>query len=133
MGRYYNGDIDGKFWFGVQSSTDADFFGVKGQEPNYIEYYFGGDEEDIMKVKDGITQCEKELGNREEQWEQFCKDEDGYNDTILKKYWKEKYNEELSDKPETDLKLEWIARVRLGRKILKCLEETGECNFTAEL
>ena len=30
MGRYYNGDIEGKFWFGVQSSDDADFFGVDG-------------------------------------------------------------------------------------------------------
>jgi len=28
MGRYYNGDIEGKFWFAVQSSDDADFFGV---------------------------------------------------------------------------------------------------------
>jgi len=23
MGRYYSGDIEGKFWFAVQSSTDA--------------------------------------------------------------------------------------------------------------
>ena len=29
MGRYYHGDIEGKFWFGVQSSTDAEFFGVE--------------------------------------------------------------------------------------------------------
>jgi hypothetical protein len=29
MGRYYHGDIEGKFMFGVQSSDDADFFGVK--------------------------------------------------------------------------------------------------------
>jgi hypothetical protein len=27
MGRYYNGDIEGKFWVAVQSSDDADFFG----------------------------------------------------------------------------------------------------------
>lgn len=26
MGRYYSGDINGKFWFGVQSSYDADNF-----------------------------------------------------------------------------------------------------------
>ncbi len=32
MGRYYNGDIEGKFMFAVQSSDDADFFGVQGQE-----------------------------------------------------------------------------------------------------
>ena len=27
MGRYYQGHISGKFWFGIQSSKDADFFG----------------------------------------------------------------------------------------------------------
>jgi len=28
MGRYYTGDIGGKFWFGTQSSDDATHFGV---------------------------------------------------------------------------------------------------------
>jgi hypothetical protein len=31
MGRYYHGDIEGKFWFAVQSSNDADFFGCEGE------------------------------------------------------------------------------------------------------
>ena len=35
MGRYYCGDIDGKFWFAVQSSNDADNFGVQGYYPNH--------------------------------------------------------------------------------------------------
>ena len=36
MGRYYSGDIEGKFWFAVQSSNAADRFGgiVK---PYYFE------------------------------------------------------------------------------------------------
>ena len=38
MGRYYNGDIEGKFWFAVQSSDDADYFGVEGQRPEMLEY-----------------------------------------------------------------------------------------------
>lgn len=33
MGRYYSGDIEGKFWFGVQSSHDGEFFGAIEQEP----------------------------------------------------------------------------------------------------
>ena len=37
MGRYYHGDIDGKFWVAVQSSTDADFFGVEG-EVTHVNY-----------------------------------------------------------------------------------------------
>jgi hypothetical protein len=36
MGRYYYGDIEGKFWFGVQSSFDADNLGVKHTE-EYID------------------------------------------------------------------------------------------------
>lgn len=40
MGRYYSGDIEGKFWFAVQSSNAADRFGVSGNEPNFIQYHF---------------------------------------------------------------------------------------------
>ena len=40
MGRYYSGDIDGKFWFATQSSNDADFFGVTGYQPEKLEYDF---------------------------------------------------------------------------------------------
>ena len=32
MGRYYNGDIEGKFMFAVQSSTSADRFGCAGKQ-----------------------------------------------------------------------------------------------------
>ena len=28
MGRHYDGDISGKFWFGVQDSGDAEHFGA---------------------------------------------------------------------------------------------------------
>ena len=39
MGRYYDGDIEGKFMFAVQSSTAADRFGSEGFN-NYVDYYF---------------------------------------------------------------------------------------------
>ena len=29
MGRHYDGDIEGKFWFGVQDSSDAEYFGAE--------------------------------------------------------------------------------------------------------
>lgn len=38
MGRYYDGDIEGKFWFGVQSSDDGEHFGSEECESNVIEY-----------------------------------------------------------------------------------------------
>ena len=50
MGRYYHGDIEGKFMFAVQSSDDADFFGVVGQPPDtHLEYCFT--DEDLPKIK----------------------------------------------------------------------------------
>lgn len=37
MGRYYRGDINGKFWFGIQSSDDAACLGVTPE--HQYEYY----------------------------------------------------------------------------------------------
>ena len=45
MGRYYNGDINGKFGFGCQSSDDGEYFGaVEDGEPNILHYYIPADE-----------------------------------------------------------------------------------------
>ena len=60
MGRFYNGDIEGKFWFGVQASDDASFFGGGESEPNYLNYYF--DKSDLPKINAGIKKCKEELG-----------------------------------------------------------------------
>ncbi len=43
MGRYYGGDIAGKFWFGIQNSADARHFGVEPTDPQLI-YSSCGDE-----------------------------------------------------------------------------------------
>ena len=53
MGRYYWGDIEGKFWFAVQSSDDASNFGVDGkyyEKTGTIDYEFHKD--DLLKVAD---------------------------------------------------------------------------------
>ena len=64
MGRYYTGDIEGKFWFGIQSSNAADRFGVMGYEPDYIVYNF--QEEDLEGVEQEIKNIEETLGNKVE-------------------------------------------------------------------
>ena len=51
MGRYYSGDIEGKFMFSVQSSDDADFFGSEGHT-SYLNYHFDKD--------DNMTSIEEE-------------------------------------------------------------------------
>lgn len=38
MGRYYSGDINGKFWVAIQNSDAAERFGLTGYIPNYITY-----------------------------------------------------------------------------------------------
>ena len=53
MGRYYRGDIEGKFWFGVQDSQDASFFGGESSEGGEIEFSFDM-ENDLATVKEGI-------------------------------------------------------------------------------
>lgn len=71
MGRYYSGDIEGKFWFGVQSSDDASFFGGEASEPNYIEYYFSRD--DLPNIEEGIKKCKQALGKYEKNFRGvFC-------------------------------------------------------------
>lgn len=129
MGRYYSGDIEGKFWFGVQSSDDGEFFGAVGSEPNYIDYYV----DDIDKVNKGLDQCMLTLGiNKKRLDEFFDSTENGYNDDMIIKWYKEKYKLTIDEKLVQKF-LTWYARLHLGEKIKKCLQDHGECQFTAEL
>ena len=123
MGRFYSGDIEGKFWFAVQSSDDADFFGSKGYQPERLEYYF--DKDHLDSVKEGITKCKETLGVYKEKMDEFFKALDYYSDKDLATYL---------DITENDAKkyLEWYARLELGEKILNSLEESGQCWFEAE-
>tara|TARA_R110002012_G_scaffold250884_2_gene428822 strand:+ start:160 stop:531 length:372 start_codon:yes stop_codon:yes gene_type:complete len=122
MGRRYTGDIDGKFWFAVQDSDDADFFGVQGKQPDYLEYYFDKDC-NLNDIKEGIEKCKKALGDWKTKLDVFFKkNEYSYNSKMLK--------DQINLTDET--LLEWYARLDLGKKILNCVEEQGECSFEAE-
>ena len=128
MGRYYSGDIEGKFWFAVQSSGDASFFGVEPSEPNSLQYDFSKD--DLPKVVIGIKQCEEALFPYLEKLTAFFskggKGWSGYNDEMIEK--------ELEiDNEKTKELLKWFARLELGRKIEKCLKKQEYCSFEAEL
>ena len=68
MGRHYDGDINGKFWFAVQSSDDGEYFGAlditeentdSDYHDGFIDYviYFS----DIDRVKAGIDLCKRQL------------------------------------------------------------------------
>tara|TARA_R110000824_G_C14750619_1_gene628544 strand:+ start:118 stop:501 length:384 start_codon:yes stop_codon:yes gene_type:complete len=127
MGRFYHGDIEGKFMVAVQSSDDADFFGVVGQPPeSHLEYCFT--DEDLSKIKKGLKDCSLELGNNRirNKLDKFFETRDSYNDEMLTKEfgWHPLRVKEY---------LKWYARIQLGEQILECVEEYGDCNFQAEL
>ena len=124
MGRYYSGDIEGKFWFAVQNSGDASFFGGQESEPSYLQYYFN--EDDLVDVNAGLMTCKKELGDFKKKLDKFFEKNAGYSDEMLVKEL------EIREEKIKDL-LKWYARLELGEKIKKCIVENKECSFDAEL
>jgi hypothetical protein len=118
MGRYYNGDINGKFWFAVQSSNAADRFGVTGEQPSTLSYYFS--EDDLEGVEDEIENIEESLGDKLQLIEKFFEKHNGYNDEMLAEAGITQ--EELSD----------YADLGLGKKIRDSIKENGQCSFEAE-
>ncbi|MBO7713986.1 MAG: hypothetical protein J6S85_10480 [Methanobrevibacter sp.] len=124
MGRYYSGDIEGKFWFGVQSSTAADRFGVESSEPGYVTYYF--DSDNLQDIKDELERIKKNLGKYKELLDKFFEGKGGYTFEELQEYLG-------VDEDKRNYLLSEYADLGLGEKILKCVEENGDCTFDAEL
>ncbi len=137
MGRYYNGDIEGKFWFAVQSSDDASFFGGSESEPNHINFYF--EKGDLPDIKKGLKECEKELGKYLKKMDKFFDENECYTDDKLADYLElsivntKMGKNVIKESPKTKELLRWYARRILGMKILKSVKKTGCCEFEAEL
>ena len=119
MGRYYNGDVDGKFMFAVQSSDAHERFGATSEESNYIPYAVYREsyahicaELDSIKQKGHVDKVEK----------MFSKEE-GWNDEI-----QERYN-------VTDKDLSEYADYQIGLQLKEFFDDnpdTDECRFEAE-
>jgi hypothetical protein len=124
MGRYYNGDIEGKFLFAVQSSDAADRFGVYGQTPNYLEYYFG--EEALETVQNELKRIEEKYKDVFIKLQKFFEEKNSYFDEELASYFG------VSQKEVQEFLREY-ADYKLGKKIEKCIIENGRCDFQAEL
>ena len=131
MGRHYQGDIEGKFWFGVQSSDDANNFGgseIELQDDDgeiyELEYFFN--KEDLESINEGIQTCITDLGEFKSKLDEVFSSSNGYNPDVLAKQLgvaEAKYSTIMDS----------YARLQLGNKIKKCVEDNGECRFTAEL
>jgi hypothetical protein len=123
MGRYYWGDIEGKFWFAVQPSYAADQFGYEGiynEHEGTLVYHFK--EEHALAVRKQLRFLKETLGDYIEKFENFFKANRGYNDDMLK--------DQIDAKAKYMLPL--YADYLLGLKIKKAIKKFGECYFEAE-
>lgn len=118
MGRYFSGDIEGKFWFGLQSSDAANRFGAQGYQPEVLKYFF--EKSDLVLVEQEIEYIEKSLGDKLKVIEDFFATKNGYNDDMLVEA--SITNQELSE----------YADLGLGKQIRDCIKENGSCEFEAE-
>lgn len=119
MGRYFTGMIEGKFWFGLQSSIAADRFGVTHNEPSYVDYYYS--EDDLEGVESELKVIEDNLGEKLNILKTFFSRVLSYSDKDISELGVSQ--SELSDYAD------WC----LGIKIRDCIKENGECHFDAEL
>jgi hypothetical protein len=119
MGRYYSGDIEGKFWFGLQSSNAASRFGGTIEEPQFIHYYF--DMLDLASVQYELLNIEESLGSKVTVIEDFLRDNKAYNYEMLSAVGISR--DELSE----------YVDFRLGREIADCIIRNESCSFKAEL
>jgi len=130
MGRYYSGDIEGKFWFAVQSSDCADRFGQKGYSPDYLEYHY--EDAHIEDITKELKAIEKNIGKKRlKAMDKFFNKRLAYNDEELLEF----LHKETGVKPKSKTiryLLSEYADLKLGRKILDCVEDEGYCSFTAE-
>jgi hypothetical protein len=130
MGRYYEGDIEGKFWFAVQSSNAPARFGGNEYEPNYISYYFG--EEQLEEVEEELDRIHKNMMGNIERLNDFFAQTNGYNKEMIIDWYKKEYKETICDEEVRDMLVEY-ADYELGQKIAKCIKEEGQCNMNCEL
>ena len=121
MGRYYSGDIEGKFMFAVQGSNAPERFGAEECEPNYLDYYVPPDSVD--EVRKEVQSIETKHDDQIKRIDKMFDENMGYNDETMEKYGVTK--EGLSE----------YADLRLGRQILEYLEENPDfgCSIQAEL
>tara|TARA_E500000081_G_C6135368_1_gene356349 strand:- start:698 stop:1093 length:396 start_codon:yes stop_codon:yes gene_type:complete len=130
MGRYYDGDIEGKFWFGLQPSDDADFFGVQGQRGNR-HFFYSFLEENKKDVENGLNTCAINLSATKPHLDTFFGEPRAYNNKEISNHLQKNMGWTYSEDEVLNL-LTWYARHNLGTEILGSINKTGACFFTAE-
>jgi len=126
MGRFYNGDIEGKWWFAVQSSDTPERFG--GHEIS-IDYSISNDD----TFKDAVKQLEEDLDGKLKWLKQFFKDNSFYNDEKLLEFMIKK--SPRYDKSELNQDLENFADYEFAMQVKEYFDDTGNqyCHVNSEL
>jgi hypothetical protein len=119
MGRYYSGDIEGKFMFAVQSSDAAERFGAEEMERSHVDYMISYDSyQEIKKQLEDIKSS-----GAVDRVERMFEKEGGYNNEIADVYGVS--GNDLSE----------YADYNLGKKILDYFDSNpgDDCYFEAEI
>ena len=141
MGRHYDGDIEGKFWFAVQSSDDGEYFGaIDITEENTDSDYYNGFVDyviyfsDIDRVKAGIDLYKRQLRGNYLILNEFFLSNNGYNDEMIIKYYKDTHGIVINE-AFLQSNMQIYARLQLGIQILIYFNENPgkDCHFTAEM
>lgn len=112
MGRYYSGDVNGKFMFAVQSSDAHTRFGAEEVEPSYIDYEIHRDSyDDIVKELDLIDKGSIERVSK------MFEENNSYNDETQKQY--NVTQEDLSE----------YADYNLGKQVKDYFDDNPEENY----
>jgi gamma-glutamylcyclotransferase (GGCT)/AIG2-like uncharacterized protein YtfP len=119
MGRYYNGDVNGKFMFAVQGSDAHERFGAVEEESNYINY---------VVYRDSYAEICAELYSIDkssiEKVDKMFNENSGYNEEIKKEF-------EVSEKDLSE-----YADYEIGMQLKEFFDENPdcyECRFDAEI
>ena len=105
MGRYYSGDINGKFWFGIQNSDDAEQFGARIEEASFIQYYA----DDIKPCR---KRCDEIFSELQVEPRYNFKTEDEIESFVIRLYNEQVYSNELLASLELGLKLHRMLRLQ---------------------
>ncbi len=122
MGRYYNGDIEGKFWFAVQSSDAPERFGAFERGQEYIDYTI--DRESLPEIIEEIKSIES--NPKVQLLMKLCDEADTISITDA---WKKEHGISREDLAE-------YADLTLGRKIRDFFEShplNDYCEIQADL
>ena len=123
MGRFLGGDLDYKFWFGVQPSDDILLYGYQDERiSGYVNF------EDLDKI------IEQVKGYKEEFKEKFGITYDEFMKKIKDKGYLSSSSDEETNTEKWKEMSSLASRIDLGDKIIKYLNDTKEdMYFDAEI